>query len=76
MQTIAEIARQAKFIDGKLSNPHSVAKNNVIGGAGDPLARQAADRAGGVATAARRQGTSYFRCASLAHFTVLDRELL
>jgi len=41
VQTIAEIARQAKFVDGKLSNPHSVAKNNVIGDAGDPLARQA-----------------------------------
>jgi PKHD-type hydroxylase len=39
--TIAEIARQAKFIDGKLSSPHSVAKNNVIGDVGDPLARQA-----------------------------------
>jgi PKHD-type hydroxylase len=42
VQTIAEIARQAKFIDGRLSNPHNIAKNNVIADlANDPLARQA-----------------------------------
>jgi len=41
VQTIAAIARQAKFIDGKLSNPHNVTKDNVIGDATDPLARQA-----------------------------------
>ena len=41
VQTIAEIARHAKFIDGKLSNPHNVTKDNVIGDANDPLARQA-----------------------------------
>jgi PKHD-type hydroxylase len=43
VQTIAEIARQAKFIDGRLSNPHNIAKDNVIADvANDPLARQAA----------------------------------
>src|SRR5882762_9157968 len=31
VQAIAEIARQAKFIDGKLSNPHNINKDNVIG---------------------------------------------
>jgi PKHD-type hydroxylase len=42
VQTIAEIARQAKFIDGRLSNPHNIAKDNVIADvANDPLARQA-----------------------------------
>jgi PKHD-type hydroxylase len=41
VQAIAQIARQAKFIDGKLSNPHNVTKDNVIGDANDPLARQA-----------------------------------
>jgi PKHD-type hydroxylase len=42
VQTIAEIARQAKFIDGRLSNPHNIVKDNVIGdNANDPLARQA-----------------------------------
>ncbi len=42
VQGIAAIARQAKFIDGKLSNPHNIAKDNVIGDNTDPLARQAA----------------------------------
>ena len=42
VQAITEIARQARFIDGKLSNPHNVTKDNVIGdAANDPLARQA-----------------------------------
>ena len=42
VQTIAEIARQAKFIDGRLSNPHNIAKDNVIGdNANDPMARKA-----------------------------------
>jgi len=43
VQAIAEIARQAKFIDGRLSNPHNIVKDNVIGDtANDPMARQAA----------------------------------
>jgi PKHD-type hydroxylase len=42
VQAIAEIARQAKFIDGKLSNPHNVDKDNVIGDTNDPLALKAA----------------------------------
>ncbi|MBS0380201.1 MAG: Fe2+-dependent dioxygenase [Proteobacteria bacterium] len=41
VQSITEIARQAKFIDGRLSNPHNVAKDNVISDASDPQARQA-----------------------------------
>lgn len=41
VRTIAEIARQAKFVDGKLTSPHSLTKHNVIGDAGDPLAQQA-----------------------------------
>jgi len=42
VQAIAEIARKAKFIDGRLSNPHNIAKDNVIADvANDPLARQA-----------------------------------
>jgi PKHD-type hydroxylase len=42
VRAIAEIARQAKFIDGKLSNPHNLTKDNVISDANDPMARQAA----------------------------------
>ena len=42
LQTITEIARQAQFIDGRLSNPHNLAKDNVIADlANDPLAREA-----------------------------------
>jgi PKHD-type hydroxylase len=41
VQALAEIARTAKFIDGKLSNPHNVTKDNVIGDANDPQARKA-----------------------------------
>jgi PKHD-type hydroxylase len=42
VKTIADLARTAKFIDGKLSNPHNLTKNNVIGDNTDPVARQAA----------------------------------
>ncbi|MGP8034534.1 MAG: Fe2+-dependent dioxygenase [Steroidobacteraceae bacterium] len=41
LQALAEIARQAKFIDGRLSNPHNIAKNNSISDPNDPLARRA-----------------------------------
>ena len=41
VQAISEIARQAKFIDGKLSNPHNITKDNAISDASDPLARRA-----------------------------------
>jgi PKHD-type hydroxylase len=39
---IAELARGAKFIDGKLSNPHNLTKDNVIADNTDPVARKAA----------------------------------
>jgi PKHD-type hydroxylase len=42
VQAIADIARQAKFIDGRLSNPHNITKDNVIADvSNDPSARQA-----------------------------------
>ena len=41
VQSLAQIARQGKFIDGRLSNPHNIAKDNVIGDHSDPLVRQA-----------------------------------
>jgi PKHD-type hydroxylase len=41
VQSLAEIARQGKFIDGRLSNPHNVTKDNEIGDHNDPLVRQA-----------------------------------
>jgi len=44
VQAIAEIARHAKFIDGRLSNPHNIVKDNVIGdNANDPGARKAGE---------------------------------
>lgn len=42
VQAVSEIARTAKFVDGKLSNPHNVTKNNAIGDVADPMARKAA----------------------------------
>jgi PKHD-type hydroxylase len=41
LQALGEIARQAKFIDGRLSNPHNIAKDNAISDPNDPLARRA-----------------------------------
>jgi PKHD-type hydroxylase len=42
VQSIAEIARQIKFIDGRRTNPHNTTKNNVIADASDPLSQKAA----------------------------------
>jgi PKHD-type hydroxylase len=39
--SLSDIARQAKFVDGKLTNPHNTTKNNVIADAEDPLAQRA-----------------------------------
>jgi PKHD-type hydroxylase len=41
VQEIATIAREAKFIDGRRSNPHNVTKDNAIADLSDPRARQA-----------------------------------
>ena len=41
VQAIGQIARQVKFIDGKRSNPHNVAKQNVIADVGDPWSQKA-----------------------------------
>jgi PKHD-type hydroxylase len=42
VQAVREIAQTAKFVDGKVSNPHNVTKNNAIGDVADPMARKAA----------------------------------
>jgi PKHD-type hydroxylase len=39
--SLSEIARQAKFVDGRLTNPHNTTKNNVIADANDPMAQKA-----------------------------------
>lgn len=41
VQAIAQIARQVKYIDGKRSNPHNVAKQNVIADVADPWSQKA-----------------------------------
>ncbi|MDE0853398.1 MAG: Fe2+-dependent dioxygenase [Nevskia sp.] len=48
VQSISEIALQAKFVDGKFSNPHNTTKNNLVG---DPADAQA-QKAGQIAHAA------------------------
>jgi PKHD-type hydroxylase len=42
VRTLSELARQAKFVDGRRSNPHNVTKDNAIADPGDPIAQQAA----------------------------------
>jgi PKHD-type hydroxylase len=42
VQSVVEIARQAKFIDGRRSNPHNATKDNAIGDPNDPMAQKAA----------------------------------
>jgi PKHD-type hydroxylase len=41
VKSVAEIARQAKFIEGRRSNPHNTAKDSVIGDPNDPMAQKA-----------------------------------
>ncbi len=42
LQQIVELARQARFMDGRRSNPHNVTKVNLIADATDPPAQKAA----------------------------------
>jgi PKHD-type hydroxylase len=42
VKTIDDLSRQARFIDGRRSNPHNMTKHNVIAETGDPAAQQAA----------------------------------
>jgi PKHD-type hydroxylase len=42
VQSIADLARQTKFVDGRRSNPHNTTKNNVIADPNDPMGQQAA----------------------------------
>ena len=41
VREVADIARQAKFIEGRRSNPHNHTKDNVIGDPNDPMAQKA-----------------------------------
>jgi PKHD-type hydroxylase len=41
VQEIADAAQQAKFIEGRRSNPHNHTKDNVIGDPSDPVAQKA-----------------------------------
>jgi PKHD-type hydroxylase len=42
VQSVREIASQAKFVDGKRSNPHNLTKDNAMGDPNDPMAQRAA----------------------------------
>src|SRR3984885_14827846 len=41
VKAVVEIARQAKFIDGRRSNPHNPTKDSAIADPGDPTAQKA-----------------------------------
>jgi PKHD-type hydroxylase len=41
VKSVAEIARQAKFIEGRRSNPHNPTKDSAIGDPNDPMAQKA-----------------------------------
>jgi PKHD-type hydroxylase len=41
VQSVADIARQVKFIDGRRSNPHNQTKDSSISDPNDPLAQKA-----------------------------------
>jgi PKHD-type hydroxylase len=41
VQAISDIARQARFVDGRLTNPHNTMKVNTIGDATDPVSQKA-----------------------------------
>jgi PKHD-type hydroxylase len=41
LQAIGQLARQVTYIDGKRSNPHNLAKQNVIADVADPVSQKA-----------------------------------
>jgi PKHD-type hydroxylase len=41
LTSVTQIAHQTKFVDGKLSNPHNIVKQNVIADPGDVLGQKA-----------------------------------
>jgi PKHD-type hydroxylase len=45
LTAVAEIARQAKFIDGARSNPHNPTKDSAIADPSDPIAQKASQMA-------------------------------
>jgi PKHD-type hydroxylase len=45
VQAIAQLARQAKFIEGRRSNPHNIVKDNVIAEPADSAAQKASQLA-------------------------------
>ena len=42
VKAVLEIAPQAKFMEGRRSNPHNISKDNFIGDPTDPMAQKAA----------------------------------
>ena len=64
VQAITEIAREAKFIDGRRSDPHNVTKDNAIADPNDPTTLKAGRSRSRLCSAASRPATSCFRSAS------------
>jgi PKHD-type hydroxylase len=58
VQTLSELARQAKFVDGRRSNPHNLTKDNAIADPGDPSGQKAAQM--GVAALQRSEQARNF----------------
>jgi PKHD-type hydroxylase len=58
VQTLSELARQAKFVDGRRSNPHNLTKDNAIADPSDPIAQKAAQM--GVAALQRSEQARNF----------------
>lgn len=66
VQTIAGLARQARFVDGRRSNPHNTTKVNLIAEAGDAAGQQAAQLA----------MTALQRCEPAKNFVIPQRMAL
>ncbi len=43
VQAIMEIAKTSKFVDGRISNPHNLTKNNLQADTTDPMSKRATD---------------------------------
>jgi PKHD-type hydroxylase len=60
VQAIAQIARQVKYIDGKRSNPHNMAKQNAIADVADPWSQKASQIALGALQRNEQAGNFVF----------------
>jgi PKHD-type hydroxylase len=71
VKTIAELATQVKFVDGRRSNPHNMTKHNVIADPADAAGQQAAQIA--LAALQRNEGAREFSFPQRIAIPVLTR---